>query len=71
MDWQDPKSPDRVVIAVARLPAKNLSDYRGSVFFNPGVCSLMPTASRMTIDKLKTRRALEGLGSGHYEITVT
>lgn len=38
MDWQNPASAGRVVIAVIRLPAKNLTDYKGSVFFNPGVC---------------------------------
>ncbi|KAH8173725.1 alpha/beta hydrolase fold domain-containing protein [Sarocladium implicatum] len=36
MDWQDPNVTDRVVIAVARLRAKNITDYKGSVFFNPG-----------------------------------
>lgn len=36
MDWQDPASAGRVVIALARLPAKSLTDYMGSMFFNPG-----------------------------------
>lgn len=36
MNWQDPGSAGRVVIAVVRLPAKNLADYKGPVFFNPG-----------------------------------
>ncbi|KAK4231079.1 TAP-like protein-domain-containing protein [Podospora fimiseda] len=36
MDWQDPSDDKRVVLAIIRLRASNLSDYRGPVFFNPG-----------------------------------
>lgn len=37
MDWMKPESAGRVVIAAARLRAKNVTDYKGSMFFNPGV----------------------------------
>ncbi|KAK4167179.1 Alpha/Beta hydrolase protein [Cladorrhinum sp. PSN259] len=36
MDWQDPSEENRVVLAIIRLGATNLTDYRGPVFFNPG-----------------------------------
>lgn len=38
-DWLDPSDDDRVILAIARLPASSSSnneDYRGPVFFNPG-----------------------------------
>ncbi|KAK3989955.1 TAP-like protein-domain-containing protein [Cladorrhinum sp. PSN332] len=36
MDWQDPSNEKRVILAIIRLRATNLTDYRGPVFFNPG-----------------------------------
>ncbi|KAL8372188.1 hypothetical protein RB595_001810 [Gaeumannomyces hyphopodioides] len=36
MDWLDPSDGDRVVLAVMRLRATNMTDYRGPTFFNPG-----------------------------------
>lgn len=36
MDWLDPSDGSRVVLAVMRLRATNMTDYRGPVFFNPG-----------------------------------
>ncbi|KAI0418993.1 hypothetical protein F5X98DRAFT_88189 [Xylaria grammica] len=36
MDWLDPSDEKRVVIAVIRLRATELDDYRGPVIFNPG-----------------------------------
>ncbi|KAI1343268.1 hypothetical protein F5Y15DRAFT_369532 [Xylariaceae sp. FL0016] len=36
MDWLDPTDDERVVLAVVRLGATELDDYRGPVFFNPG-----------------------------------
>ncbi|KAL1878107.1 hypothetical protein VTK73DRAFT_8068 [Phialemonium thermophilum] len=36
MDWQDPTDDERVVLAIIRLRAKNRTDYRGPVIFNPG-----------------------------------
>ncbi|KAL8339750.1 hypothetical protein RB601_006051 [Gaeumannomyces tritici] len=36
MDWLDPSNNSRVVLAVMRLRATNMTDYRGPVFFNPG-----------------------------------
>ncbi|KAH9905250.1 alpha/beta-hydrolase [Xylariomycetidae sp. FL2044] len=36
MDWLDPSEDNRVVIAVIRLRATELDDYRGPVIFNPG-----------------------------------
>ncbi|KLU86095.1 hypothetical protein MAPG_05114 [Magnaporthiopsis poae ATCC 64411] len=36
MDWLDPSDDSRVVLAVIRLRATNMTDYRGPVFFNPG-----------------------------------
>lgn len=37
MDWQDPSNDQKVVIAIMRLRATDTRDYRGPVFFNPGV----------------------------------
>lgn len=37
MDWQDPTDEERVVLAISRLRATNMTDYRGPVIFNPGV----------------------------------
>jgi hypothetical protein len=50
MDWQNQGSAGRVVIALARLPAKSLTDYKGSMFFNPGVCFASPHALVQSID---------------------
>lgn len=36
MDWQSPSDDERVVLAIIKLPATNLSDYRGAVITNPG-----------------------------------
>lgn len=38
MDWLDPTDDLRVVLAVIRLAATERENYRGPVFFNPGVC---------------------------------
>ncbi|RNJ55340.1 hypothetical protein D7B24_008771 [Verticillium nonalfalfae] len=38
MDWQDPRSERRVVLAIARIRATDQTDYRGPVIFNPGEC---------------------------------
>jgi hypothetical protein len=37
MDWVGESEDKRVVLAVARIRATDKTDYRGSVFFNPGV----------------------------------
>ncbi|KUI59633.1 hypothetical protein VP1G_06887 [Cytospora mali] len=36
MDWLEPENDQKVVIAIARLPATETNDYKGPVFFNPG-----------------------------------
>lgn len=36
MDWQSPSEEKRVILAIIRLRATNLTHYRGPVFFNPG-----------------------------------
>ncbi|KAK4462932.1 Alpha/Beta hydrolase protein [Cladorrhinum samala] len=36
MDWQNPSEEKRVILAVIRLRATNLTHHRGPVFFNPG-----------------------------------
>ncbi|KAH6665849.1 hypothetical protein F5X68DRAFT_265675 [Plectosphaerella plurivora] len=36
MNWADPDDPARVTLAILRIPAKNTTDYKGPVFFNPG-----------------------------------
>lgn len=36
LDWLEPSDEARVVLAVIRLRATELADYRGLVFFNPG-----------------------------------
>lgn len=36
MDWLDPSDEQRVVLAVIRIRATDMDDYRGPVFFNPG-----------------------------------
>ncbi|CRK15438.1 hypothetical protein BN1723_010667 [Verticillium longisporum] len=36
MDWQDPRSERRVVLAIARIRATDKTGYRGPVIFNPG-----------------------------------
>ncbi|KFY96087.1 hypothetical protein V498_02908 [Pseudogymnoascus sp. VKM F-4517 (FW-2822)] len=36
LDWLDPSDDARAIIAIIRLPATDLDDYRGPVFFNPG-----------------------------------
>lgn len=36
MDWLEPEDSQYVVLAIARLPAKETDDYKGPVFFNPG-----------------------------------
>ncbi|KAI5918439.1 alpha/beta-hydrolase [Camillea tinctor] len=36
MDWLDPSESERVTLAVIRLRATELDDYKGPVFFNPG-----------------------------------
>lgn len=36
VDWLDPTEDDRVILAIARLPATQTGDYKGPVFFNPG-----------------------------------
>lgn len=37
VDWLNPTDDDRVILAIARLPAVDKDDdYRGPVFFNPG-----------------------------------
>lgn len=36
LDWLTPSDDHRVVLAIIRLPASNLTSYRGPVFFNPG-----------------------------------
>lgn len=37
MNWADPEGPGRVTLAVMRIPAKNTTDYKGPLFYNPGV----------------------------------
>ncbi|KAH8812707.1 TAP-like protein-domain-containing protein, partial [Xylogone sp. PMI_703] len=36
LDWLDPSDDARVVLAVIKLPATDLEDYKGPVFTNPG-----------------------------------
>lgn len=40
MNWADPDGDDRrVILAILRIPATDLEDYKGPVFLNPGVRS--------------------------------
>ncbi|QSZ35731.1 hypothetical protein DSL72_006853 [Monilinia vaccinii-corymbosi] len=36
LDWLDPSNPSRVTLAITKIPATDLADYRGPVFTNPG-----------------------------------
>lgn len=49
MDWLDPSDDSRVVLAVIRLRATNMTDYRGPVFFNPGVSESSGVAYHMVL----------------------
>jgi len=42
MDWLDPGEDERAVLAISRIPATDRGDYRGPVFFNPGVSLFEP-----------------------------
>jgi hypothetical protein len=37
LDWLDPSPDQQIVLAVSRLRASNTKDYKGALFFNPGV----------------------------------
>ncbi|CAD6439241.1 b048dbae-687f-473d-938d-625b6edf97ba [Sclerotinia trifoliorum] len=36
LDWLNTSNPSKITLAIIRLPATNLTDYRGPVFTNPG-----------------------------------
>jgi pimeloyl-ACP methyl ester carboxylesterase len=36
LDWTDTSKPDRIALAIIKIPATDLSDYRGAVWTNPG-----------------------------------
>jgi len=36
LDWLDPSDDSRVILAIIKLPAADLTDYKGPVFTNPG-----------------------------------
>lgn len=36
LDWQNPTQDARAILAIIKLPATDMEDYRGPMFFNPG-----------------------------------
>lgn len=40
MNWLEPSDDRRVVVAVSRIRATDKSNYKGPVFFNPGVSDI-------------------------------
>ena len=36
LDWLEPSNDQRVALAIIKLPARDLEDYKGPVFINPG-----------------------------------
>ncbi|OBT56517.1 hypothetical protein VE04_04263 [Pseudogymnoascus sp. 24MN13] len=61
LDWLDPSESARAIIAVIRLRATDLGDYRGPVFFNPGG----PGGSGVAAMRDRGKHLQEIIGTNH------
>ncbi|KFY31230.1 hypothetical protein V493_01285 [Pseudogymnoascus sp. VKM F-4281 (FW-2241)] len=61
LDWLDPSDDARAIIAIIRLRATDLDDYRGPVFFNPGG----PGGSGVAAMRDRGKHLQEIIGTNH------
>ena len=61
LDWLDPSDEARAIIAIIRLRATDLDDYRGPVFFNPGG----PGGSGVAAMRDRGKHLQEIIGTNH------
>ncbi|KFY37283.1 hypothetical protein V494_04825 [Pseudogymnoascus sp. VKM F-4513 (FW-928)] len=61
LDWLDPSDSTRAIIAIIRLRATDVDDYRGPVFFNPGG----PGGSGVAAMRDRGKHLQEIIGTNH------